>query len=81
MLGTAQPNALSAEGARLERVVWRVGVCANIHAAKLVDPPHQCGEVLGQLRLAHGHAAHDNPSGRAVDRNDVALVQLHAACF
>ena len=45
MLGAAEPDAVGAEGARLAGVGRRVGIGAHPHAADLVGPAHQRGEV------------------------------------
>ncbi len=46
MLGAAEPDALGTEGARLARIIRRVGVGADLHAADAVGPCHQRGEVI-----------------------------------
>ena len=77
VLGAAEPDAFGAEGARLARIVRRVGIGADFHAAEAVGPFHQRGEIVRQIGLAHGYAAFDDLAGRAVDGDDVAFMQKH----
>ena len=52
VLGAAQADAFRAEIARGLGVERRLGVGAHLHAAHLVGPAHQRGELARQLRLA-----------------------------
>ena len=78
VLGAAEPDALGAELQRDARVVRRVGVGAHLQLAHAVGPAHQRGELAGQRRLEHRHAAGEHLAGRAVDGDDLAL--LEASC-
>ncbi len=79
MLGAAEPDALGAETARGAGVERRLGVGAHLHAAHLVGPFHQRGEIAGQLRLHHRDRAGEHLAGRAVDGHHVALLECLAA--
>ena len=77
VLGAAQADALRAELAAERSVVGGVGVGAHAHRAELVGPRQQDRvEVAGDLGLDERDRADDDDAGGAVDRDDVALVQL-----
>ena len=78
VLGAAQADALGAESARRLGVARRVGVGAHLELAGRVGPAHQGRELARQLRLDHGDGAVQHLAGRAVDGDDVALLQLGA---
>ena len=79
VLGAAQADAFGAEAARGARVERRLGVGAHLHPAHPVGPCHQRRELAGHLRLDHRHRADQHLAGRAVDGDDVALLQGDAA--
>ena len=79
MLGAGQADAFGAKGTGLLGVGRGVGIGADFQAAKFIGPGHQSVEVVGQLRLARLDAAFDDLTGRAVDGDEVAFVQRHAA--
>ena len=54
VLGAAQADALGAELAGHAAVGGRVGIGADLHAAELVGPGHERGEVADQLGLDVG---------------------------
>ena len=51
----------------------------TLHAAVLVGPFHQRAEIARQLGLDRRHLARHDLAGRAVERDDVAFLQLAAA--
>ncbi len=73
MLGAAQPDALSAELARLGRVLRVVGIRAHLQPAHLVGPAEHGLEVLVDLRRNERDLADDHAAGTAVDRDRVAF--------
>ena len=75
VLGAAQPDALGAEGARAARVLGRVGVGAHAERAQLVAPRKQRVEARVDLRGDERDVVQRDGAGRAVDRDQVALVQ------
>ena len=75
VLGAAEPDALGAELQRDARVVRRVGIGAHAELAHLVGPAHQRREFARQRRLDHRHAAGQHLPGRAVDGDDLALLE------
>ena len=78
VLGAAQPDALGAEFQRGARIGRRIGIGAHAELAHLVGPAHQRGEFAGQFRLDHRHLPEQHLAGRAVDGDDVALLERHA---
>ncbi len=76
VLGAAEPDALSAELARLGRVLGGVRVRAHLQAPHVVRPAQDGLEVLVDLRRDQLHLAHDHLAGAAVDRDHVALAEL-----
>ena len=79
VLGAAEADALRTEFARLLGVGRRVGIGADLHAAKAVRPLHERAEIAGQLRLEHLHRALDDAAVGAVDGDDLAFLERHAA--
>ena len=75
VLGPAEADALGAEGERGPRVGRRLGIGADPHPPRLVGPLHQLAEVAGELRLAHRDDPGEHLAGRAVDGDDVALLE------
>ena len=75
MLGAAEPDAFGAERARHARVGRRLGVGAHLHAADLVGPFHDRGEIAREFRLLHRHGALQHLAVAAVDRDDVAVAE------
>ena len=57
----------------------RLGVGAHLHAPDRVGPAHEGGEIAGHLRLHHRRRALHHLARAAVDGEDVALLQRHAA--
>ena len=95
MLGAAQADALRAEPAGPGGVLGGVGVGAHRHPARAVGVAHQpvdgddqvvaarrsrpLLEVAHDRRVDDRHLAEEDLAGGAVDRDDVALVDLDAA--
>ena len=75
VLGAAQPDALGAEGARAARVLGRVGVGAHAERAQLVAPLKQRVEARVDLGGDERDVVQRDGAGRAVDGDEVALVQ------
>ena len=75
VLGAAQADALGAEGARAARVLGRVGVGAHAERAQLVAPAEQRVEARVDLGRDERDVVERDGAGRAVDRDQVALVQ------
>ena len=74
MLGTAQADALCAEGGCLLRVVRGVGVRADLQTAELVGPAHQAVEIAGDGRGSRLDLLAVNIAGGAVDGDPVAFL-------
>jgi hypothetical protein len=72
-----RPDPLRAELARLGRVLGQVRVRAHLEAAHLVGPAEHDAERPGRLRRHHRHLADHDLTGPAVDRDDLALADLH----
>ena len=79
VLGAAQADAFRPEPHGDAGVVGRVGIGANLELAHLVGPAHQGGEFARQRRLLHGDLAGQHLAGRAVDGDDLALLERYAA--
>ena len=79
MLRAAQADACGTELAAELRVLGRVGVGAHTHRPELVGPGQDRVEVARDLGLYQRDRAEHDDAGRAVDRDDVAVVQLHIA--
>ena len=79
MLRPAQANALRAEIARGLCVGRRFGVGAYLHPAASIRPDHQCPEITHQFGLDRRHFTRHNFAGRAIQRDDIALVQRAAS--
>jgi hypothetical protein len=75
VLGAAEPDALGAELERDARVVGRIRIGAHAQHPHLIGPAHEGGELARQCGLDHRHAAEQNLTGRAVDGDDIALLQ------
>ena len=73
VLGPAKADPLRAELACLRGVVGRVGVRAHPQAPHVVGPRQDRQEVVVHLRWNELDVAEDDPAGRAVDRDLVAL--------
>ena len=73
VLGAAEPDALRAELARLQRVLGQVRVRAHLHRAHLVGPAEHDAERTGRLGRHDRHLADDDLAGATVDRDHVAL--------
>ena len=75
VFGAAKADALGAELPRRSGVGRRIGVGAHLHTTRLVRPFHQLAKVARKLGLQHRHRALDHLTGRAVHRDDVALLE------
>ena len=73
MLGTAKPDSLGAEFARLLRVARSVGVGAHLKLAELVGPVHDAAELAGDGRVDRGDDAVVDVAGGAVNRKPIAF--------
>src|SRR5699024_1995363 len=78
MLGTAQADAFRAELARLGGVARGVAVGADVQGADLIRPAHEAAEVAGQLRVLGIDLAEVYVAGRAIERDELALVNDRA---
>ena len=74
MLGTAEADALCAEGDSLLRIMRRIGVRADAQLAVLVGPGHQTVEVAGDRRLGGLDLLAVDVAGGAVDGDPVAFL-------
>src|SRR5580704_9437843 len=79
VLGAAEPDTLGAEFDRGTRIGRRVGIGAHFQRADAIGPFHQGGEFAGQRRLLHRHPAGEHLPARAVDGEDIAFLERHAA--
>ena len=81
VLGAAQPDALGAEAAGVGRVLPGVGVGAHteLAAAHGVGPRQDGVELGGRFGRRERHRTEHHVAGRAVERDDVALVDGHVA--
>ena len=75
MLGTGQADALCAELACLACVVRSVGIGADLQTAIFVGPCHDSAELAGDGGIDGGDDAVVDLAGRAVERDEVALVE------
>ena len=73
VLGTAKPDSLGSEFARLLRVARSVGVGAHLKPAELVGPVHDAAELAGDGRVDRGDHAVVDVAGGAVDGKPVAF--------
>ena len=80
MLGAAKPDALGAEFDRGAGIGRRVGIGTHFQRAHPIGPFHYGGKFAGERRLDHRHFAGEHLPGRAVDGEDLAFLQRHAAC-
>ena len=74
MLGTAQADALGAEGGSLLGVVRGVGVGADLQLAELVGPAHQTVEIAGDGGGSGLDLLAVDVAGGAVDGDPVAFL-------
>src|SRR5207253_3694601 len=74
VLGAREADPLRAELARAPCVLGCIGVRAHLEPANLVGPRQKRGELGGHLRLLQRDLAEVDLPGRAIDRDDVALV-------
>ena len=74
VLGAAEPDALGTEAARHVGVVRQVGVGPHLHATEAVSPLEDGVERATRLGSDDRDRADHHLAGRAVDRDDVALV-------
>ena len=79
VLGAAEADALGAERAGDAGVGRGLGVGAHLHSPDRVGPAHERREIAGHLRLHHRRRALHHFARAAVDGEDVALLQRHAA--
>ena len=79
VLGPAQADAFGTELDRGARVERRLGVGADLEPAGGVGPLHQQGKVVRKLRVDRRDGAQHHRALRAVEGDDVALGQPHAA--
>ena len=80
MCSVRQRPMPSAPNSRAVRASSGVSALARTFMrARRVGPAHQRGEIAGQLRLQHRHRALQHLPGGAVDGDDVARLQGHAA--
>ena len=87
VLGAAQSDTFRSECSRLNGVARNIGIGAHFHRAIRIGPLHE----LLQLRIIRigincAQLAFDHASGRAVERNPVALFEYlalhsHLACL
>jgi hypothetical protein len=73
VLGAAQADAFGAELAGDLAIERGFGVGAHFHAAVLVGPDHQRGEIADQFGFHHRHFAGHDLAGRTVERDQVAF--------
>ncbi|MPM33268.1 hypothetical protein SDC9_79838 [bioreactor metagenome] len=73
MLGTAQADALRAEFISHLGIVRRIGVGAHLESARLVGPLHKPVKVSGDGGFDGRNFPEIDISGRAVNREVVAL--------
>ena len=74
MLGTAQSDALGAEGGSLLCIVRGVGICADLQTAEFISPGHQAVEIAGDACCSSLDLFAVDIAGGTVDGDPVAFL-------